>query len=653
MAGNRIEGITIELGGDATKLEKALSDVNKSLKNTQAALKDVDKLLKLDPGNVTLLKQKQELLNRAIKDTQKKLDTEKEALKQLKEADQTPEVREQMQRLERQIADDEQALESLQDESKSFGSVAAQQFKAVGQAVQDAGEKITGMGEKLAPVSAAAAAAGGALVKLGYDAVQNADDLNTLSKQTGLTTAEIQKMQYASDLIDVSFEDISGALRKMKGNMDGHADTWEKLGVATKNADGSMRDATDVFYDAVAALSQVENGTERDKLAMELFGKGADSLAGIIDDGGAALKQFGQEAEDAGLILSQDTLDALNETNDTIDKLKAEMGATLAQIGADIAQILAPALEKAAEIVSQVAEALRNLTPEQEKTILTILGIVAAVAPVLIIVGNVITMIGTLISSIGAIMGVLAPLGAVLTGPIVLAIAAVIAAGILLYKNWDKIKDAFKQMGDGLKRDWEALKTAIVTTVENIKTAVTTKFDDLKGRITSAADSIKTSVQQKFEAVKQAIITPIESARDKIKTAVDKIKNIVNNVKLQLPHFKLPHFKISGGVAPWGLGGQGTKPSISVEWYKKAYNNPVIFQNPTVLPTVGGLKGFGDGAGAEIVMGLNKLRELVGSTGNTVYMTVNAAPGMDVRQLADEVEQRLVQAQRAKNAVYA
>ena len=653
MASGRIKGITIEIGGDATPLQKALADVDKDLGRTQSALRDVDKLLKLDPKNVNLLRQKQELLTRAIDDTKKKLDTEKEALEQLKKADQTPEVTEQMQRLERQIADDEAALKKLEKQSEDFGSVAKQQFKAVGEQLQKTGEAITAVGEKLAPVSAAAAALGGGLLKLGYDAVTGADDLNTLSKQTGISTDSLQRMQYASDLVDVSLEDITGSLRKMKPKMDENNKTFQELGVAVTDTDGNLRNVEDVFYDTLEALSKIENETERDKIAMELFGKGADSLAGIIDDGGQALRDYGQAAADAGLILSQDTLDALNETNDTIDQLKAEMAGTMAQIGADVATILAPVLENVAAVVSKIAEALRNLTPEQEKMILTIIAIVAALAPVLIALGNLISTIGLITIALPGIAAAAAPVIAVLTGPVALAIAAVVAAGIILIKNWDAIKEAFRQMGEGLKRDWETLKNAVVTTITNLQTTAVQKFNDLKTAVLNTAENIRSAAVTKFNAVKEAITKPIETAKTTVTNAINKIKDIVNNAKLSLPHIKLPHFKVKGGQVPWGIGGVGTPPSISIDWYKRAYDNPVIFQQPTVLPTVGGLKGFGDGHGAEIVMSLNKLQELVGQQSSPVYMTINAAPGMDVRELAQEVSKELAFAQRSKNAVYA
>ena len=407
----------------------------------------------------------------------------------------------------------------------------------------------------------------------------------------------------------------------------------------------------DVFYDTLAALSKVGNETERDQLAMDLFGKSADSLAGIVDDGGAALKEYGQQAEELGVIMSQDTIDSLNDVNDTIDQLKANMGGTLAQIGADVATVLAPALEKLAVVVGNVTEALRNLSPEQTAVILAITGIVTVLAPILITIGKLITAIGAIQVALAPLIPAIAAFGAAFGGPI-LAIGAAIAIGVALYKNWDTICAKAAELKDKVVAKFNEIKAQLTQVVDNIKTNIQQRWESIKTTITNAASNVLTTVQTKFNAVKQAIIKPIEDAKSKVQSGINAIKNIINNVKLQLPHFKLPHFKISGGQAPWGLGGQGTKPSISVDWYKKAYENPIMFTKPTVLETAGGLKGFGDGSGAEIVMSLNKLRDVVGAAGDT-YITVNAAPGMDVRQLADEVARRMTQAQRQRSAVYA
>ena len=580
MAG-RIAGITIEIGGDTKNLQKSLKGLDSQLKTTQNNLKDIDKLLKLNPGNTELLTQKQKNLESAIGLTKDRLEELKTAQSGLEQGSAEWDA------VQREIIDTEDKLSGLQKEYRNFGSVASQQIKAVGQAMQDAGKKVSDFGQKLAPVSGAAAAIGGSLLKFGYDAVKNADELNTLSKQTGIATDELQKMQYASDLVDVSVEDITGALRKMKTKMDPTNETFAKLGVSVTNADGSLRDATDVFYDSLKALSGIQNETERDQVAMELFGKSADSLAGIIDDGGKSLQEYGQQAEDLGLILDGDTLDSLNATNDTIDQLKANIAGTMGQIGANVGTVLAPVLEKISTLIGKVTEKLRQLTPEQTETILKIVGVVAAVAPAIIVIGKLISGIGSVVSVIGTVVGVLG-------GPLTIAIAAIIAVGILLFKNWDKIKEV-----------------AI-----NVRDAIVAAWDNMKAKISAVIDGIK----EKIDSFKQKF----EDLKDKVVGVWETIKGILTG-HIQLPHIPLPHFQIQPPGWKFSDLLQGSIPHLGISWYKKAYDNPVMFTSPTVVSTPSGYKGFGDGHGAEIVLGLEKLRELVGSTHEDtqpIYITV-------------------------------
>ena len=201
MAG-RIAGITIQIDGDTTKLQAALKGVDKTLKTTQSNLRDINKLLKLDPKNTDLLRQKQKNLETAIKGT-------KDRLKELKDAQsQVSEGSAEWDGLQREIIATEQDLKKLESDYRNFGSVAKQVVLAAGQQMKDLGEKIQNVGQKFAPVSKAAAGVLTGMGALGVKAVNTADDLNTLSKQTGLSTAEIQKMQYAADRIDVSFETV-------------------------------------------------------------------------------------------------------------------------------------------------------------------------------------------------------------------------------------------------------------------------------------------------------------------------------------------------------------------------------------------------------------------------------------------------------------
>ena len=150
MAGGRIKGITIELNGDSTKLEASLKSVNSEIRNTESKLKDVNKLLKMDPGNTNLLSQKYKTLQQEIQATKQKLDTLKEASKQADQALKDGTIsKEQYDALQREIAETEQKLKGLEQEYKNFGSVQAQQVAAAGEKMKELGGKMESAGKTL------------------------------------------------------------------------------------------------------------------------------------------------------------------------------------------------------------------------------------------------------------------------------------------------------------------------------------------------------------------------------------------------------------------------------------------------------------------------------------------------------------------------
>jgi len=167
LAGGRIKGITIEIGGDTTKLEASLKSVNQEIKGTESKLKDINKLLKMDPGNTELLSQKYKTLQQEIKATKEKLDTLKEASKQADQALKDGTIsKEQYDALQREIAETEQSLKSLEQEYKNFGSVQAQQIAAAGEKMKELGGKVEDAGKTLTThVTLPLAAVGAAGVK--------------------------------------------------------------------------------------------------------------------------------------------------------------------------------------------------------------------------------------------------------------------------------------------------------------------------------------------------------------------------------------------------------------------------------------------------------------------------------------------------------
>lgn len=425
MATNRIKGITIELSANTIKLTDALKDVDSSLKKTQTQLNDVNRLLKLDPKNTELLAQKQKLLTSAIKDTETRQKELNAALDQLKAKGDTSQAAiDQQNALKREIEATNLSLKKYQEQMNSMKVT-----------LKDVSSKTQELADKTKVLSTAALAGITGLVGLAVKAGVTADDLNTLSKQTGFTTAELQKMRYAADRIDVSMESITGAAQKMTKQLASSESKFTDLNVATRNQDGTFRNVTDIFYDTVEALSKIQNETERDTAAMEIFGKSANELAGIIDDGGEALRQMGEEAENAGLILSQDTLDAANKFNDAIDELKAKAQAAFLSAGATLAENLIPAMEKLLDVGGKLLSFIANLDSGTLEMITTTLLLTAALSPTLKAVSEGIKLIdsvhkGLTLLSGASIPATVASLGGML--PVLGAIAAAASAAIVL-----------------------------------------------------------------------------------------------------------------------------------------------------------------------------------------------------------------------------
>ena len=568
MSGN-IKGITIEFRGDTTKLDKALRQVNQETRSIDKELRQVENALKFNPTNVDLWRQKQQLLTQKVGETKEKLDLLKNAQQQM-DADGVDKNSQEYRELQREIITTENKVKNFEGQLKKVGNV---NLKAASEQVKELGSKLEAAGQALIPLSTAGAAVAGGIGALAYKSGQAADDLNTLSKVTGIGTEELQKYNAAADLVDVSTEAIAKAHMKLSKNMASAANgskaqaaAFEQLGVKVTNADGSLRDSDEVFQDVVTALGGMKNETERDALAMQLMGKSAMELNPLIEDQGETYKNVADTLNKYNLdFVDQETLDKANEFNDQLDTMKMLGQTSLAIVGAQLAEYLAPALEKVAGWVGKLAEWLSELDPR----VLTVIGVigalVAAIAPVLIILGK----IAFGISSIMSLMSTLGVSFTALMGPIGIAIgiiAALIAIGVLLYKNWDKIKAAAS-----------ALKNWIVTTFSNLKN----------------------KVSEIFGKIKNAMTAPIEKAKELIKGIIEKIKGFLN-FKAKLPHIKLPHFAIQ--PKGWHLGDllEGVIPSLGIDWYA----NGGIFNSPRVI-------GVGDSKSPEAVVPIDKLQGMI------------------------------------------
>lgn len=274
MASGRIKGITIKIGADTTELSKALKDFDKQISSAKTSMKDINKLLKGDPKNTELLTQKQKAFTDAIDGTKKKLEEEKNALKQLEGAEQTDQVVKQQENLKREIIYTEQELNNLEAEYREFGSVAQQQAKAAAEAMQATGKKLQEAGQGIANagstmtryVTAPIVAAGTAVVKTAGDFDAGMSKVQAIS---GATADDMDRMR----------EKAKEMAANTKFDLNDVADAFSYMGMAGWKTEQMLEGLDGIMY--LAAASGEDLATTSD----------------IVTD---ALTAFGYAAEDAG-----------------------------------------------------------------------------------------------------------------------------------------------------------------------------------------------------------------------------------------------------------------------------------------------------------------------------------------------------------------
>lgn len=521
MAGT-IRGITIELNGDTSGLTKSLQNANKEIKSTKGQLQDVEKLLKLDPNNVELLRQKSVLLGQAMEETKGKLDDLKKAEETMK-AEGVDENSAQFMALQREIIATENEMKALTDEAGKTKSA----FDQVASAASKVGSAASDVAKKTKKLSMAGAAVAGGLLAVGANSIKSADDLATMSKRTGISTDTLQKFAYAADMVDVSTEDMAGAFSKMKRQMGENPEAFTSLGVAVTDSEGNFRDLESVFYDTLAALSQIPGETERDLAAMDVFGKGADTLATIIDDGGASLQEYGTQAEAMGLILSEDTIGKLTETGDTIDTLKATATATMAELGAKLIEELAPTIETIITKVGEVINWISTLDGDTLNTIVTIGLVIAAISPLASAISGISTLIG----------GVSAALQFLMANPIVLLIAAIVGLVALIVTKGDEIKAVLQNVDDFLSgifaTDWSE-QFGFLGEVMNVFSGLFEGvWTALQGVLTGVIDFVQGVFSGDWEQAWNGVQEIVDGVLTGIETAFDSISEFLHGIFLR------------------------------------------------------------------------------------------------------------------------
>ncbi len=613
---NRIKGITVEIGGDTTGLDKALKSVNTSIRTTQSALKDVNRLLKLDPSNTELLSQKQRLLKDAIAATKEKLDSLKVAQEQAKQQLENGELgQDKYDALQREIVETEEELRRLQQEAATTNTalskidVAGQKMEAVGNSIADAGKKMMGVttvigGVGVAAVKTAAdfdsamsqvAAVSGATGK-DFDALRNKaremgaktkfsateaaeamnymamagwkteDMLSGIEGIMNLAAASGEDLATTSDIVTDAltafglsakdsghFADILAAassnantnvsmmgetfkycapiagalgfsaedtaeaiglmanagikssqagtaLRTIMNNLAGDVKISGKaigdVTIATTNADGSMRDLSDILADCHSAFGNLTE-SEKAQAAESLVGKNAMSgfLAlmnageGDIEKLSSAIDNCDGSAEKMAMTMQDNLAGQLTILKSQLQELAISFG-----------DILMPAIRSIVSKLQGFVDKLNGMDEGTKRTIVTIALLVASIGPLLIIIGTAISKIGVAMQGFVKLAngvsklkvtvqggtGVLGKLGAALGGisaPVLAVVAVIVvlaAAFVHLWKTnegfrdaiigtWNRIKDTISGFCQGIVDRLNALGFQFTDIVDVLK----------------------------------------------------------------------------------------------------------------------------------------------------------------------------------------
>lgn len=424
MASNRIRGITIEIDGNATKLTDALKSVDKALKNTQAELKDVDKLLKLDPGNTELLAQKQKLLAEQSNGLKERMTQLQDALKKVdKAAD--PDAYD---KLQRELAETSAAFEKAQKEANQF-SPALEKVKATANKVKDVagkvGDGLAKAGKVIGGVTTAAVAATTGLAAFAKETADSLDVIDKQSQKIGLSTDAYQELNYVMGLSGADINSMESGMKTLTKQIvsatDGtksSTDAFKKLGVAVTNTDGSLRSQEDVMWDTLNALQGVENQTEKASLATQLFGKAGTDLIPLLNSEQGSIESLRKEASDLGLVMSEDMVksgadlsDQISKTQQSFQALGTQLGGALMPIAMDLASFIQSMMPTIQGLIQQITPVIQTLFQQLLPPIMNLIS----------------TLLPSIMTLVKALLPVLNPILQILT-PIINLISKVVSA---------------------------------------------------------------------------------------------------------------------------------------------------------------------------------------------------------------------------------
>lgn len=363
----------------------ALKQVNTSLKTLGTEMKAVTSAYDKNDNSASALTAKNKVLNKQIDEQKGKLSQLERGLQASKEKygendavtqkwqQSVNQATADLNKMERELGDNVAALKNVERGYDDAGN----KLDEFGNIVEQTEKKTSRFGEIFKGAfwadlaSRALTAVIGKLKEFARAAIEAADRIGTMSDIYSLSTDRLQELEFAGIRLDVSLETMTGSMTKLVRNMNSaragsklQTEAFKKLGIEITNADGSLRSANTVFGEAIDALGRIRNETERDAIAMQLFGKSAMDLNPLIVAGSEELEMLSDKAHEMGAVMTEETIAALDNLDETLEELKFSAKSTLGNLIVDFADfggLLSRAMEDSSDAVVEVIPAVSEL----------------------------------------------------------------------------------------------------------------------------------------------------------------------------------------------------------------------------------------------------------------------------------------------------
>lgn len=566
MAGKMNIGAGITLDGEK-EFKQALQDIGKNMAVLKSEMGKATAAFDANGNSVESAAAKTEIYNKQIDEQKKKIEVIKDALQNASKeyGENSNKVKDwqiKLNNAEAELSKTESALNGVQDELKETGDSADEAGGKFDKFAGIMGKVGTAVVAGVAAIGTAAAGAATALAGMTVGAAQAADDILTLSTQTGISTDDLQKFQYASGLVDVELTTLTKSMAKQIKSMSSAADgsktaveAYDKLGVSVTNADGSMRDGQTVYWEVIDALGGMTNETERDALAMQLLGKSAQELNPLIEAGSGKLQELGAQAEAAGAVMSGDTLNAFGAFDDQLQFLQGGVGAAKNALGTVLLPVLTELAGTGTDLLGQFTSGIQAANGDMVKiseVIGTTLGSAISTLmeklPEFLEYGMQIisSVANALIENLPTLISAVMEIGTNITMQLLDAIPEILQAGVdILMAIVDGITKSLPELIpavvkaimaivqgiiDNLPKLLEAALKIIMALAEGILKSLPELIKALPAIITGIVKFVIGAIPQIIEAGIQLLISLVEALPEIITAIVEAIPLIIDGI---------------------------------------------------------------------------------------------------------------------------